>query len=186
MLTRATVERWRRCGTLAGRRMRPSSSLSARSIGGFIEFFVSRLKEREHLLVDGLHPEHQRHDRAGSSAYVEEIDPFETLAHPPHGRASGRLGELAGDRLAGRGPLLAQPVFGQPIDQQTEHHHERERHEPLGLLDEEGGGQKQRILEKTEAALDAVLLLVGLDELLVRELGGVEDIGGDQEGGLVL
>src|SRR5258706_9486994 len=38
------------------------------------------------------------------------------------------------------------------------------------LLHEDGGRQKQGVLQKGEAAFDAVLVLVGLDEVLVGEL----------------
>jgi hypothetical protein len=71
--------------------------------------FASRAQEREHLLVDGLHPEHERLGRAGPSATVEYIEAFDILEHPTHGRAIGRFVDLAGDRLAGRG-TLAQDV----------------------------------------------------------------------------
>ena len=79
--------------------------------------------------------------------------------------------------------LLAQAVFGQAVDEQTQHHHQAERHDALGLLHEDRGGQKQRIFEESEAALHTVLLFVGPDELVVGELCGIEHIGRDQEGG---
>jgi hypothetical protein len=62
------------------------------------------------------------------------------------------------------------------------HHHQAERHEPLGLLDEDRGSKKQWVSEESEHALHAVLLLVGPDHLLVGELGRVEHIGGCQKG----
>jgi hypothetical protein len=117
---------------------------------------------------------------------AHQADTFEALEHPAHRRAICRLLELIGHPLAGGRKLRAQPVLGEPIDQQAEDHHEAEGDDAGGLLDEDGGGQKQRVLEKTEAPLDTVLFLVRLDQLLVGELAGVQDICGDEEGGLAL
>src|SRR5262245_54620613 len=104
---------------------------------------------------------------------VQELDALEALEHPAHGGAAGRLLELIWDRLASGDQLRAQAMFRQPIDEQAQHHHQTKGHETLGLLDEDGGGEKQRILEKTEATLHTVLLLVRLNELLVRQLGWI-------------
>ena len=72
-------------------------------------------------------------------------------------------------------------MFGEAVDEEAEHHHEAERHDALGLLDKDGGGQKERVFEEGEATFHAVLLFVRLDQLLIGEQLGIEDVGGDQE-----
>lgn len=103
---------------------------------------------------------------------------------PAHGRSIGGLLDLVGHDLAGGCQPLAQAVLGQPIDQEAGHHDKRESHDALGLLDEDRRGKKQRIFENREAALDAALVLVRLDELQVAELLWSEDLGRDKEGRL--
>src|SRR5258706_11352967 len=155
---------------------------SACSIGRFVEFFVGRSEEREHLLVDGLQTKHQGQRGLGSMSYMEQVDPFETLEHPAHRRAVRWFPQLAGDRLSRGFESLAYAVLGQPVDQQTQHHHQAQGRNPLGLLHKDRGGQKQRILEKTEAPLHTLLVFVGLDQLLVGEQRGIEHVGSYQEG----
>jgi len=74
-------------------------------------------------------------------------------------------------------------MLGQPIDEQAQHHDQAEGHDALGLLQEDRGGQEERVFEEGKAALDAVLVLVDSNELLVGEPCGVEDIGRHNEAG---
>jgi hypothetical protein len=67
----------------------------------------------------------------------DQTHAFKTLEDPAQCGAIGRLFELVGDGLASGGELLAHPVLGQPIDQQTEHHHQAERHNAGRLLHED-------------------------------------------------
>src|SRR5258708_6290164 len=76
--------------------------------------------------------------------------------------------------------------MGQPVDQQTQHQHQAEGRNPLRLLYKDRGGQKEGIFEKTEAALHTLLVFVGLEQLLVGELRGIEHVGSDEEGCLAL
>jgi hypothetical protein len=84
----------------------------------------------------------------------EEADPFEALEalealeDPAQGRPIGGFAHLVGDRLAGRRQLLAQPMFRQAIDQQTQHHHQAERHDALGVFHKDRRGQEQWIFQK--------------------------------------
>src|SRR5262249_17776287 len=51
------------------------------------------------------------------------------------------------------------------------------------LFEEDRGSQKERVFEEGEAALNAVLVFVDGDELLIGELRTVEDIGRHDETG---
>ena len=76
----------------------------------------------------------------------QQTDSFETLEDPAHRRPIRGFAELVGNRLSGGRQLLAQAVLCQPIDQQTQHHHQTERHDTFGLFHEHRGGEKERIL----------------------------------------
>jgi hypothetical protein len=115
---------------------------------------------------------------------VNQANAFETLEHPAQRRATSRLLGLTGHRLAGGHQSLVQPVLGEPVDQQAEQHHHAEGDGALLLLDEDRGGQKERILKEGEAPFHAALLFVRLEELLIGQLRGIEHIGDDQEGSL--
>ncbi len=136
--------------------------------------------------MQGLQTEHQDGRGVGSVPDVEQIHVFEALEDPAHRRAIGRFLHLAGDRLSSGRELLAQTMLGQAVDEQTEHHDEAEGDDPFRFFHKDGGRQKQRILEKTEPALDTVLFFVRLNEFLVGELLLVEHIGGDEKGRFAL
>jgi hypothetical protein len=87
----------------------------------------------------------------------EAVDSLEALEDPAHGGAIGRLLDLVGDGLARGRELLAQAVLGQPIDQQAEHHHQTERDDALRFLQEDRGGQEERIFEEGKAVVPFVL-----------------------------
>ena len=84
-------------------------------------------------------------------ADVEQVDALEALEDPAHRRPIGRFVELIGNGLSGGRQLVAQAVLGEPIDQQTQHHHQTQRHDALGFFDKDRGGQKERILEETQS-----------------------------------
>ena len=111
----------------------------------------------------------------------EEADAFKALEDPAHRGPIGGFAHLVGNRLSRRRQLLAEPMFRQAIDQQAEHHHQAERHDTLRLLDKDRRGQEQGIFQKREAPLDARLLFVRLDQLLIGQHRGVQDVGGNQE-----
>jgi transposase len=138
---------------------------SARSVGRFVELFVRGSEEREHLLVEGLQAEHHLHGWVGSLPDVEEVHAFKALEDPAHRRAVGRFLDLAGDRLSGGGELLTEPMLGQAVHQETEHHHQAEGDDAARLLDEDGRGQKQRILEEGESPFHAALIFVRLTHI---------------------
>jgi hypothetical protein len=92
-------------------------------MGRLVEVCASRSQEREHLLVDGLQPEHQRHRGARPVANMQELDPLKALEHPAHGRAIGRFVDLTGDPLSSGSQPLTQPMLRQAVDEQAEHHH---------------------------------------------------------------
>jgi len=99
--------------------------------------------------------------RASSARLVpHQANPFETLEHSAHGWPIGEFADLIGHRLGSSGQLLAQAVLCQPVDQQAQHHDQRERHDAARLLHKDRGSQKQRILEEGEAALYEQLVTV--------------------------
>jgi hypothetical protein len=107
--------------------------------------------------------------------------PWQALEDPAHRWPIRGFAHLVGNRLAGRRQLLAQPMFRQAIDQQTQHHHQAEGDDALGFLDKDRRGEEQGIFQKSETPFYARLLFVGLDQLLIREDVRVQDVGGDQE-----
>ena len=115
------------------------------------------------------------------TADVQEINALKTLENPAHRGAIGRFVDLIGDGLVGCQQLATQPMFGQPVHQQAEHHDEAQRNHALRLLDEHGGSQKHGIFEKTKPPLDASLLFVRRDHLLRRKALRVQDVGGHNE-----
>ena len=99
-----------------------------------IELLVSRPEQGEDLLVQRCQPEDERGGaRIGSVPDVQQLDPLETLEHPAHGRPTRRLLDLVGDGLTRGRQLLAQAVFGQPIDEQAQHHDQAEGDDALGF-----------------------------------------------------
>src|SRR5260370_11378830 len=56
--------------------------------------------------------------------------------------------------------------------------------DPLRFLDEDRGGQEQRIFEKAKATFDPTLLLVGRHQFLIREHLALQFIGADNEASL--
>ncbi len=74
-------------------------------------------------------------------------------------------------------------MFCEPIDKQTQDYTPASRDDPFRLLEEDREGQKERILEKTEATLHTALLFVGGHQFLVGKLCRVEHIGRDDEAG---
>jgi hypothetical protein len=114
----------------------------------------------------------------------QAVKTLEALEDPAQRGSDGRLVDLIGDRLAGGGQLRAQAVCGQAVDQQAEHHDTTEGHDALGLFQEDGGGQEERVLEEGKAALDPTLILgVDADERLVGQGDRVEHSGGHQKAG---
>jgi hypothetical protein len=61
---------------------------------------------------------------ARPNADVQEINAFKTLENPAHRGAAGRFVDLIRKGLFRCHQLAAQQMLGQPIYQQTEHHHE--------------------------------------------------------------
>jgi hypothetical protein len=59
----------------------------------------------------------------------------------------------------------------------------RKRDNPLRFRDCDRGGQEQRIFQKTKAALDPTLILVGRDQLMIRERLALQFIGADNKTG---
>ena len=64
-------------------------------------------------------------------ADAKQIDPFETLEHPAHGRAIRWLLHLIGKGLASGCQLVAEAMLRQPVDQQAQHHHQAEGDDAL-------------------------------------------------------
>jgi hypothetical protein len=63
---------------------------------------------------------------AGTTANVQEINALKTVENPAHRGAIGRFVDLIGNGLFRCHQLATQQMFGQPIHQQAEHHHEAE------------------------------------------------------------
>jgi len=151
---------------------------SAVSSLGFVEVLV---RWSQHLFMQWLEPGNVLLRWPTWRSKSHETTPLEALEDPAHGGSSGRFAHLAGHRLLRRGELFAQAMFGESVHEQTQHHHPAQGDNPLRTRDEDGGGQEQGVFEETEAALHPVLFLVGVDQLLIREHRGVQDVGGDQE-----
>src|SRR6266699_4095618 len=109
---------------------------------------------------------------------MQQLNALKTLKDPPHGWACGRLADLIGNGLLG----LGQPC-PQAIAEQAEDHDETERHNALGFLDKDGGGQKERIFEEAKAALGTALVLVDADQLLIGEASLLQDVRADNPAG---
>ncbi len=106
----------------------------------------------------------------------------QNIGNPAHRGAVGRFVDLIGNGLVRCHQLATQQVLGQPIHQQTEHHHEAQGNHPLWLLDKHRGSQKKGIFEKTKPTLHASLLFIGRDHLFMRKALRVEDVGCHDEG----
>src|SRR5260370_38487656 len=83
--------------------------------------------------MEGLQTEHEGYRGVRAVPNAEQIDAFEALEHPAHGRPIGRLLHLIGDGLAGGRQLLAQAVRGEPVDQQAQQHYQPEGGNALWL-----------------------------------------------------
>ena len=68
-------------------------------------------------------------------------------------------------------------MFSEAIDEQAKHYDESQGNDPFRLFHNDRGGQEQRVFEKAVAPFDAALLLVGADQLFIRKLRGIEDVG---------
>jgi hypothetical protein len=101
-----------------------------------------------------------------------ETDPFKTLKEPAHGGALGRPLELIGHGLARLRQPLTNPMFGQSIDEQTQHHDEARRHHPLRFLDKDGRRQKSGILQHSNIPFHSRLVFVQRNQLFRAALGG--------------
>src|SRR5512135_422875 len=112
---------------------------------------------------------------------MQELNALKTLKNPSHGGTSRRSVKLIGDGLLRFGQTGAQPMFGQPIDQQAEHHDQPQRDNALRLFEQDGGSQKQGIFQEAKAAFDAALVFIGAHYFLLSEDALVQDIGGDDE-----
>jgi len=90
----------------------------------------------------------------------DQANAFKAVEDPARGGPISRFAELIGDRLSRGGELLAQAVLGELVDEEaqyhSQYHDQAQRHDPFGLFDEDRGGQKQRLLEEREAALDSL------------------------------
>ena len=115
-------------------------------------------------------------------ADVQQINALKTLENPAHRRAVGRFVDLVRKGLLRGHQLATEQMLSQTIHQQAEHHHETQGNHPLGLLDKHRGSQKHGIFEKAKPALDASLLFVGREHLLMRKTLRVQDVGGHDEG----
>ncbi len=96
---------------------------------------------------------------------VVQIQALKTLEEPAHRGPGGGPTQLVGHGLLGRVQALAHAHFSESVDQQAQHHHEGQRHDPLRLLHKDRGGQEERIFEEGEAAFHRRLGFVGLDQL---------------------
>ncbi len=90
---------------------------------------------------------------------MEQFNAFKPLEDPAHGRLVGGLVNLVGNSLLALWQALAQSLFSEAIDQQTEHHNETEGDQTTGLLHEDGGSQKRRIFQEAKPAFDTALPL---------------------------
>ena len=59
----------------------------------------------------------------------------------------------------------------------------RKRDDALRFLDEDRGGQEQRIFKKAKPTFDPALFFVGRNQLLIRERLALQFIGSDNETG---
>ena len=76
------------------------------------------------------------------SRVVEHMNPHEVVEHPACGRVLNAFAFLVWE---GRAVLLegyADAIFEGRIDESTDRHDHQEGHDPLGLFEREGGGQK--------------------------------------------
>jgi hypothetical protein len=103
------------------------------------------------------------------------------LEDPSRRRILDRLPLLVGKRRVMRRERLAHTILQSGIDQQTYRHHHQQRHDALGLFEIERGGQKARVFEESKPAFRMTLPFVAVEELLRRQLLGIEFIGGQNE-----
>jgi hypothetical protein len=73
---------------------------------------------------------------------MQQFDPLKAVEDPTQGRMIRWLVELVRNRLARFDQAHAEPLLGQAIASQTQDHHQAQRHDPLRLLEEDGGGQE--------------------------------------------
>ena len=103
---------------------------------------------------------------------VMQVDALETLKEPAQRRPCGGLALLVGDGLSRLGEPLTQTHLGQLVDQQAERHDKGEGHDALWTLDEDGGGEKERVFQEGEAAFHHALFAIERENGLVRPLLG--------------
>ncbi len=108
---------------------------------------------------------------------MQQLNALKTLKKPAPSRACRRLVDVIGNALLGLGQARAHPKLGQTIHQQAENHDETQSHDALRFLDEDRGCQKERIFEKAKAALHTSLVFVGVDESLLGEGRGRQNVG---------
>jgi hypothetical protein len=68
---------------------------------------------------------------------MQKLNAFKTLKDPSHGGTSPRSVELVREDLLRFGEARAQPMFGQTIDEQAQHHDQAPSDDALGLFDED-------------------------------------------------
>ena len=107
-----------------------------------IELTKGRAKQTENALMKRLQPQNLCLP-AGCQANVQKINPLKALKNPAHGRTVGGLVDLVGNSLLALLQALAQALFSEAIDQQTEHHNEAEGDQTAWLLHEDGGSQEE-------------------------------------------
>lgn len=91
---------------------------------------------------------------------------------------------LIGDGVLRFGEARAQPMVGQPRDEEAEPHEHAERDDAFRRCDEDGRSQKPQIVPEAKAAFDAALRFLRRHEFVSREDGGLQDRGCHQEAGL--
>jgi len=103
--------------------------------------------------MNGMEIEHPASDHLPVLAKEEQSHAFKQLKAPLHGRRLHLLAHLIGDRLVRGRQLVARLAFGQGMDQQGQHHGHRQCHHPLGALEKQAVGKKERDFEEAESSL---------------------------------
>ena len=71
------------------------------------------------------------------------------------------------------GSGLAQAAWRHRVDPQREGHHQQQAVNPTGLFDQPRRDKKQRVVEQAKAPCDTGLAFIGLDDLGIAQLAGV-------------
>lgn len=111
----------------------------------------------------------------------EYMNPDKILEDPPHRRVLHRLPFVVGKGGAAILQRLAHAIRQRRVYQQAHRPHHQERHDPLGLVEIERGGQKAGGFEKTQAAFRQGLALIACSQRLRGSRGVVQCIGGENE-----